>query len=150
MRPWFLLALFIPVETAASGSLVVLGSTVELPEPAVAAPPVERCRERPRLLTPMLVGYAGLQAADAHSTLRALDAGAVEANPTTVAQWAVRSTSRAYGIKAGVTAGTSWAFDRIACSHPRTAFWTITALNTVLALVVLHNYRVGSRMLAAR
>ena len=97
MRPWFLLALFIPVEAAASGSLVVLGSTVELPAAAVAAPPVERCRERPRLLTPMLVGYAGLQAADAHSTLRALDAGAVEVNPTTVAQWAVRSTSRAYG-----------------------------------------------------
>ena len=150
MRPWFLLALFIPVEAAASGSLVVLGSTVELPAPAVAAPPAERCRERPQLLTPMLVGYAGLQAADAHSTLRALDAGAVEANPTTVAQWAVRSTSRAYGIKAGVTTGTWWAFDRIACSHPRTAFWTVTALNTVLALVVSHNYRVGSRMLAAR
>ena len=35
----------------------------------------------------MLVGYAGLQAADAHSTLRALDAGAVEANPSPVAQW---------------------------------------------------------------
>ena len=150
MRPWFLLALFIPVEAAASGSLVVLGSTVELPAPAVAAPPTERCRERPRLLTPMLVGYAGLQAADAHSTLRALDAGAVEANPTTVAQWAVRSTSRAYGMKAGVTVGTWWAFDRIACSHPLTAFWTVTALNTVLALVVSHNYRVGSRMLAAR
>ena len=99
MRSWFLLALFIPVEAAASGSLVVLGSTVELPTPAVAAPSAERCRERPRLLTPMLVGYAGLQAADAHSTLRALDAGAVEANPTTVAQWAVRSTSRAYGIQ---------------------------------------------------
>ena len=149
MRPWFLLALFIPVEAAASGSLVVLGSTVELPAPAVAAPPAERCRERPRLLTPMLVGYAGLQAADAHSTLRALDAGAVEANPTTVAQWAVRSTSRANGIKAGVAAGSWWAFDRIACSHPRTAFWTVTALNTVLALVVSHNYRVGSRMRAA-
>ena len=150
MRPWFLLALFIPVEVAASGSLVVLGSTVELPAAAVAAASAERCRDRPRLLTPMLVGYAGLQAADAHSTLRALDAGAVEANPTTVAQWAVRSTSRAYGIKAGVTAGTWWAFDRIACSHPRTAFWTVTALNTVLALVVSHNYRVGSRMLGAR
>ena len=81
MRSWFLLALFIPVETAASGSLVVLGSTVELPAPAVAAPPVERCRERPRLLTPMLVGYARLQAADAHSTLWAMTTGAVESNP---------------------------------------------------------------------
>ena len=79
MRSWFLLALFIPVETAASGSLVVLGSTVELPAPALAAPTAERCRQRPRILTPMLVAYAGLQAADAHSTLRA---------------WAVRSAPR--------------------------------------------------------
>ena len=108
MRPWFLLALFIPVEAAASGSLVVLGSTVELPAPAVAAPPVERCRERPRLLTPMLVGYAGLQAADAHSTLRALDAGAVEANPSPPAQWTVRTAPRAYGVKTGVTVGSWW------------------------------------------
>ena len=84
----FLLALFIPVEAAASGNLVVLGSTIELPAPAVAAPPAERCRERPRLLTPMLVGYAVLQAADAHSTLRAVAAGGVEANPSPVAQWA--------------------------------------------------------------
>ena len=128
----------------------MLGSTVELPAPAVAAPPAERCRKRPRLLTPTLVGYAGLQAADAHSTLRALDARAVEANPTTVAEWAVQFTSRAYGIKAGVTVRTWCAFDRIACSHPRTAFWTVTALYTVLALVVSHNYRVGSRMLGAR
>ena len=46
MRSWFLLALFISVETAASGSLVVLGSTVELPAPALAAPTAERCRQR--------------------------------------------------------------------------------------------------------
>ena len=44
MRPWFLLALFMPIEAAASGSVVVLGSTVELPAPAVAPPPTERCR----------------------------------------------------------------------------------------------------------
>ena len=89
MRSWFLIALFMPVEAAAAGSLVVLGSTVELPAAAVAEPPTKRCRKRPRLLTPTLVGYAGLQAADAHSTLRALDAGAVEGNPSPVAQWAV-------------------------------------------------------------
>ena len=38
MMPWFLLALFVPVDTAASGSLVVLGSTIELPAPTRAAP----------------------------------------------------------------------------------------------------------------
>lgn len=78
--------MFIPVEAATSGSLVVLGSTVELPAPAVAAASAERCRERPRLLTPMLIGYAGLQAADTHSTLRALDAAAIEANANLAAK----------------------------------------------------------------
>ena len=148
--PWSLLALFVPVETAASGSLVVLGSTVELPAPTRAAPEAERCRQRPRLLTPMLVAYAGLQAADAHSTLRALDAGAVERNPSPVAQWAVRSAPRAYAVKAGVTAWTGWALHRMACQRPRVSFWMITALNTVQAVIVYHNYKVGSRMRAGR
>ena len=102
MRSGFLLALFIPVETAASDSLVVVGSTVELPAPVLAAPPAERCQQRLRLLTPMLVAYARLQAAAAHSTLRALAAGAAAANPSPVAQWTVRSAPQAYAVKAGV------------------------------------------------
>ena len=98
----------------------------------------------------MLVGYAGVQAADAHSTLRALGAGAVEATTSPGAQWAARSASRCYGVKAGVTAGSWWAFNRIACRHPQRAFWTVTALNTAFALIVSHNYRGGSRLLRAR
>ena len=98
----------------------------------------------------MLVGYAGLQAADAHSTLRALEASAVKENPSPVAQWAVRSAPRAYAVKAGATAGIWWTLDRMACRRPRLSFWMVTALNTLLAVVVSNNYRVGSRMLAAR
>ena len=72
----------------------------------------------------MLVAYAGLQAADAHSTLRAVAAGAVEANPSPVAQWAVRSAPRAYAVKAGVTAGMWWTLDRMACHRAQSNAWT--------------------------
>jgi hypothetical protein len=61
----------------------------------------------------VLVAYAALQAADAHASLRAVAAGAAEANPSPVAQWAVRSAPQAYAVKAGVTAWTWCALDRM-------------------------------------
>ncbi|MCY4507477.1 MAG: hypothetical protein OXG35_11035 [Acidobacteria bacterium] len=135
-----------------TGRMVVLGSVVELPpldSPGViAAKP--QCRPRPRLLTPMLVAYTGLQLADAHSILRSVAAGAVEVNPSPVAQWAARSPARAYAVKAGVVAGTWWGAEFIACRYPRPALWLVVALNGFTAVVVTHNYRVGSSLLAAR
>ena len=103
-----------------------------------------------RLLTPMLVAYTGLQLADAHSILRSVAAGAVEVNPSPVAQWAARSPARAYAVKAGVVAGTWWGAEFIACRYPRPALWLVVALNGFTAVVVTHNYRVGSSLLAAR
>ena len=131
------------------GRVVVLGAVVELPALDSPAPRrLPRCRPRPRLLTPMLVAHSGLQLADAHSTLRGLAAGAVEANPSPVAQWAVRSPARAYAVKAGVAAGTWWGAEFIACRYPRSALWLVVALNGFSAVVVTHNYRLGSRLLA--
>ena len=74
----------------------------------------------------------------------------MEGNASAIAQWAVRSAPRAYAVKAGVTAWTWWALHRMACHRPRLAFWMVTALNTLHAVVVSNNYRVGSRLLAAR
>ena len=131
------------------GRVVVLGAVVELP---VLDPPAprrsSRCRPRPRLLTPMLVAHTSLQLADAHSTLRGIDAGAVEANPSPIAQWSVRSPARACAVKAGVAAGTWWGAEVIACRYPRPALWLVVALNGFSAVVVTHNYRLGSRLLA--
>ena len=108
------------------GRVVVLGAVVELPAldpPASRRSP--RCRPRPRLLTPMLVAHTGLALADVHSTLRALPAGAVEANSSPIAQWAVRSPARAYAVNAGVTAATWWGAGVIACHYPGPALWTV-------------------------
>ena len=91
------------------GRVVVLGAVVELP--ALDPPALRRsarCRPRSRLFTPTLVAHTGLQLADAHPTLRGLAVGAVEANQSLVAQWAVRSPARAYTVKARVAAGTWW------------------------------------------
>ena len=131
------------------GRVVVLGAVVELP---ALDPPASResarCRPRPRLLTPMLVAHTGLQVLDAHSTLRGLAAGAVEANPSPIAQWSVRSPARAYGVSAAAAGLTWWGAGVIACEYPRPALWTVVVLNGVSAAVVAHNYRLGSRLLA--
>ena len=133
-----------------TGRIVVLGSVVELLALDSHGPPAAtpRCRPRPRLLTPMLVAHTGLQLADAHSTLRGIDAGAAEGNPSPVARWAVSSGPRLYALKGGVAAATWWVADRIACQRPGLSFWTVTALNGLYAAVVSHNYRVGSSLLA--
>ena len=96
----------------------------------------------------MVVAHTGLHLADAHSILRGLAAGAVEANPGTIAQWAVRSPVRAYGVSAAAAGLTWWGAGVIACYYPRPALWTVVALNGVYAAVVTHNYRLGSRLLA--
>ena len=131
------------------GRVVVLGAVVALPalDPP-ASPESARCRARPRLLTPMLVAHTGLQVLDAHSTLRGLAAGAVEANPSPIAHWATRSAPRAYAVKAGVAGLTWWGAGVIACHYPQLALWIVVALNGVSAAVVAHNYRLGSRLLA--
>ena len=86
--------------------------------------------------------------ADAHSTLRGLAAGAVEANPSPIAQWSVRSPAGAYGVSAAAAGLTWWGAGVIACHYPQPALWIVVALNGVYAAVVAHNYRLGSRLLA--
>ena len=58
----------------------------------------------------------------------------------------MRSPARAYGVKAGVAAGTWWGVELIACGYPRHAVWLVGVLNAVYAVVVTHNYRLGSRL----
>ena len=102
------------------GRVVVLGAVVDFPPLDLpTSRETARCRPRPRLLTPMLVAHAGLQLADAHSTLRGLAVGAVEANPSPIAQWAVRSPARAYGVSAAAAGLTWWGAGVIACHYRR-------------------------------
>lgn len=147
-----LLLLLIPAVASAHQRLEIFGSVVELPapvrEPQEVPEAAEKCEPRSPWLTPMLATGAALQIADAHSTRRAIDAGAHELNP--FFRWAVTSDARAYTTKAGAAAFVWWAFDRHACKHPRRVLWTAVALNAFMGLVVRHNYSVGTELLEGR
>lgn len=132
--------------------LEIFGSAVDLPAPVQKAPENgdkgEKCEPRSPWLTPTLATSTALQIADAHSTRRAVDAGAQEVNP--LFRWAATSNARAYTTKAGIAAFFWWAADREACKHPRRALWITVALNVAYGLVVRNNYRVGTRLLEGR
>jgi hypothetical protein len=94
----------------------------------------------PRGLQPAL--YAGLitlQTLDAHSTLRAIDAGYVEQNP--LMRWSIDHPVALVGLKAAASTATIFVAERIRKRHPMRAVAFMAAVNTAYAVVVLHNYR---------
>lgn len=92
-----------------------------------------------RVLVPMYVSFATLQGLDIHSTLRALDHGATEANPTLggVAQQPVALI----GVKAMSAASTIWLAHKVSKRSRTGALVLMAAVNSAYAMVVAHNYR---------
>jgi hypothetical protein len=99
--------------------------------------------ERPKLLVPLYISFAGLQALDAHSTVRALDRGYVEANPLVAASSRNRVTLVA--MKAAVTASVIVGTERLWRHNRIAAIVAIVAVNGAYALIVSHNYRNATR-----
>ena len=108
---------------------------VEAPMPA---PPL--ARRRPSALMPMYVSFASLQALDAHSTSRALDRGAVEANP--LMRGLAGNTAGMLAVKAGATTAVVYSAERIWRKNRTAAVLFMVAANSAMAWVVQHNYRV--------
>jgi hypothetical protein len=99
--------------------------------------------QRPSALPALYVGSAVLQAFDAYSTLRALNQGAVEANP--LMKTTAGSPVALIGVKAAATAASIFAAERMWRSHNRTgAIVTMVVSNGVMALVAQHNASVLS------
>lgn len=99
-------------------------------------------REQPRskALTAMYLTFGALQVADIHSTTRALNNGGVEANP---AMRAIVGNRAAFiAVKAAGGAATIFAAEKLRKKHPVAAFVLMASLNTVMATVVAHNYRI--------
>lgn len=96
---------------------------------------------RPHALIPVFASYAVVQALDVHSTLRALNAGAVEQNPFMTPL--VRHPVAFVGLKAAITAGTIFAADRLSRHHRLAAYCLMFAMNSAYAVVVAHNYRIA-------
>ena len=106
-----------------------------------AAPVADRIAgsQRPRALMPLYVSFASLQMLDAHSTMRALDRGAVEANP--IVKGVVGSVPGMLAIKAAGTAGVVWASERMRRKNKAAAVLFLVAANSAMGWVVQHNYR---------
>lgn len=81
------------------------------------------------------------QALDVHSTITALDAGAVEANPLMTG--VVKNRAAFIGVKAAVGAGLLMATHKMARRNRVAAVLTAAAANTAYFLVAHHNYKVA-------
>jgi hypothetical protein len=142
--PGAALALFcfsgVPVPLAAQE--VALLSNAEVI--AAQIPPVDLgvldVRERrPAPLLPLYASFVTLQVLDAHSTWRALDRGAVEANP--LMRGIVTNEVGLVAIKAAGTAGVILASERIWKTNRAAGVLFLIAANSAMVWVVQHNYR---------
>jgi hypothetical protein len=112
--------------------------------PRLHAPPRHAEDTRPRdnrgILVPLYASFVALQALDAHSTLRALDAGATEVNP--LMGGIARKPAALLAVKAGVAASTIYLVEKVRMKSRGAAIALMATLNSVYATIVAHNYRV--------
>ena len=111
-----------------------------VPAPVIVAP-VWKPVSRPSILPALYAGSAILQAYDAYSTLKALNLGAVEANP--LAQGVVGNPALFIGVKAAVASASILAAEKMWKNHHRVAaIATMVATNSLMAMVAANNAKV--------
>jgi Domain of unknown function (DUF5658) len=104
---------------------------------------VERPPERPRLLIPLYVSFAALQAMDAHSTMKAVDRGYVELNP--LVSPSTRNGAAMAAMKVAVTASVIVGTEKLWRHNRAAAIAAIVVVNGAYAAIVAHNYRNATR-----
>jgi hypothetical protein len=95
---------------------------------------------RPAALPALYASTAILQALDAHSTIKAINAGAHEANP--MMKGVAGNKGALLAVKAGVTGATIFMAEKMWKRNPVGAVAMMAIVNGVNAFVVAHNYRV--------
>jgi hypothetical protein len=122
-----------------------LGGQQTLPAPASAAyrSDFRSGGHRPAWFFGVHAVTAVMQGLDAHSTLEALNSGAVELNP--MAKAFVEHQGAFTAMKVGVAAGLIYTTDRMAKDHPVRALLTAAAVNSAYAMIVANNYRNARR-----
>ena len=105
-----------------------------IPEYVAASP-----ARRPVALIPLYGAFAGLQAADIHSTTRALRQGGYEMNPLMAS--VAGSQKRLVAVKLAATATTITASEFLWRSRPKTAVVVMAILTSGYGVIVAHNYR---------
>lgn len=96
---------------------------------------------RSPLMMSLYASTAVMQALDVHSTLTALDRGAVEANP--LMSPVTRNKAAFIALKAGVAVSSIMAARNMSKRNKVAAALTLVAVNSAYAMVVNHNYRVA-------
>ena len=102
--------------------------------------PAPRERQSP-LFGSLYATTAVMQALDVHSTILALDRGAVEANPLMAG--VTRNKAAFIATKAAVATGTILAARSLSKKNKVAAVITLVALNTAYGFIVQNNYRVA-------
>ena len=103
------------------------------------APPQKRIDP---MMSSLYASTALMQGLDVHSTLKALDAGAVEGNPLMTG--VTKNKAAFIAMKAGLAAGTIFAAHKASKKNRAAAIISLGALNSVYARVVNHNDKVAS------
>ena len=123
-----------------AGPATLAGALADRPQPSQIQP---RPPERPRLLIPMYVSFAALQAMDAHSTMKAIDRGYGEVNPLVAPS--TRNGAAMAAMKVAVTASVIACTERLWRHNRVAAVVTMIAVNGAYAAIVANNYRTASR-----
>jgi len=143
-KPYASLFLIRDVDAVGSQPLSLAAAITTLSDVPAPPAPVSRPAQKGSPLLPALYGgFVTLQALDAHSTFRALDAGHSEQNP--MMRWTTRHPWAFVAMKSAATTGTVYFAEKIRKKHPKGAIAFITAVNAAYAVVVLHNYHVSRR-----
>jgi len=93
------------------------------------------------VLAALHISTVAAQALDVHSTMKALNAGAVEANP--LMSGVVKNKAAFIGVKAAMGAGLMYATHKMARRNKVAAIVTAAAVNSAYLFVAQHNYKVA-------
>lgn len=135
-----------PATTASIADAVAVASTVQFAaDQGVASLPRVNTRTDTKWATPVLgslqAALVATQMLDAHSTLRALNAGGVEGNP--MMSGLVKNRAAFIGVKAAMGAGLVYATQRIGQRNKVAAIALAAAVNSAFAMIASHNYKVA-------
>jgi hypothetical protein len=112
--------------------------------PAAPAQPSVPASEPPAAgrgaLVPLYASFVALQALDVHSTVRALNGGATEANP--LLSGLAHRPGALIAVKAGLAATTILLAEKVRMKSRGAAIALMAAVNSAYAMIVAHNYRV--------
>jgi hypothetical protein len=93
------------------------------------------------LMRSLYVTTAVMQALDVHSTLSALNNGAIEANP--LMTQVSKNKAMFIALKTGVAVSTVMAARNMSKRNKIAAVVTLVAINSAYAMVIRHNYKVA-------